>query len=66
MTKMSTRTRCHHRDSETQADTQQTSKEYYSIDENGLLTGKVIDSGHKFCAILSSSCVSSTGIPCSS
>ena len=26
-------------------------KEYYSIDENGLLTRKVIDTGHKFCAI---------------
>ena len=26
-------------------------KEYYNIDENGLLTRKVIDGGHKFCAI---------------
>ena len=26
-------------------------KEYYSIDENGLLTRKVINDGHKFCAI---------------
>ena len=26
-------------------------KEYYSIDENGLLTRRVIDSGHEFCAI---------------
>ena len=26
-------------------------KEYYSIDENGLLTRKVIDSGHEFHAI---------------
>ena len=26
-------------------------KEYYSLDENGLLTWKVVDSGHEFCAI---------------
>ena len=26
-------------------------KEYYSIDENGLLTRKVIDGGHEFCTI---------------
>ena len=26
-------------------------KEYYSMDENGLLTRKVVDGGHKFCAI---------------
>ena len=26
-------------------------KEYYSIDENGLLTGKVVDGGHEFCAL---------------
>ena len=26
-------------------------KEYYSIDEKGLLTRKVVDGGHKFCAI---------------
>ena len=26
-------------------------KDYYSLDENGLLTRKVIDGGHKFCTI---------------
>ena len=26
-------------------------KEYYSMDENGLLTRKVVDGGHEFCAI---------------
>ena len=26
-------------------------KKYYSMDENGLLTRKVVDDGHKFCAI---------------
>ena len=26
-------------------------KEYYSLDENKLLTRKVIDGGHEFCAI---------------
>ena len=26
-------------------------KEYYSMDENGLLTRKVVDNGHRFCAI---------------
>ena len=26
-------------------------KEYYSMDENGLLTRRVLDGGHEFCAI---------------
>ena len=39
-------------------------KEYYSIDENGLLTRKVIDSGHEFCTIYLPA-VTFTGTPCS-
>ena len=51
MTETSTGTRCHHRDFKTQADTQQIRQGYYSIDEKGLLTRKVVDGGHKFCTI---------------
>ena len=51
MTEETTTTRCQHQDFEMQAATQQTRQEYYSLDENELLTRKVIDGGHEFCAI---------------
>ena len=51
MTAETATTGCQHRDFKMQAAKQQTRQEYYSLDENELLTRKVIDGGPEFHAI---------------